>query len=198
MLSFNHHAFTSSPINPCNAFVGVFASTLFAVPGAGRLEGESSMWVRHGDPKDNKRTLKYVGSPDTVMNWSPEEDAADVTIALITSEWAEKGGFFRRSSETFSPRQLKETFERVRPGAHVELQQIMDTDAMYNLMMQVKEAAIAAGSDEYQARSWDILGLQYGYHMAAATLIFDSVDDDKFPDAKKTTLEEYIRDNDYV
>ncbi len=157
----------------------------------------------------NKRTIRYVGSPDALLNFTPEQDAADFTIALITSEHAERGGFFRFWSDTFSFRQLKEAFETVRPDAQAELQKTIDLDAIYEAMVKtffffffffffLKEASKAAGPAFYQSQLWKIVGLEYGYYLPSGKLLFEAVDADKFPDCRRTTIADYIRENDYV
>ncbi|KAH8880424.1 NAD(P)-binding protein [Thozetella sp. PMI_491] len=197
MIAFATHAFQTSSIHPCYSFIGVLSNTYFAVPGAGRLEDDQAMWARHGDPKENRRTIRYVGSPDAKMNFTSEEDAADFTVALITSECGEKGGFYHFCSDVVTPNQVKETFERVR-GGEVELVQVMDLDTAQNFMHKTKADAKAAGPGAYQAQWWTIVGLEYAYWIPSGRIYFDPVDADKFSDVSRTTLAKYIEDHDYV
>jgi hypothetical protein len=197
LISFARQAFCSSTIKPTFSFIGVFANTLFAVPGAGALEDVAAMWIRHGDPKDNKRTFRYVGSPDVAINWTPEEDAADFTVALITSEYGLKGGYYRFWSDTFTAKQLKDAFESVR-GGQVELQQIMELETGQHVLAKMKADATAAGPEVFQSQMFQICGLEYGCYFAAGLLQFEAVDADKFPDVRRTKIADYIKENSYV
>ncbi|KAH8887233.1 NAD(P)-binding protein [Thozetella sp. PMI_491] len=198
LILFAKHAFMSSTITPCYTFVGALANTLFAVPGAGRLEGDAATWVRNGDPKENRRTIRYIGSPDAPMNWSPEEDVGDFTVALITSEYGEKGGYYRFWSDTFSPRQLKDAFETARPGGHAELVKMMEIEDIHNLLLKTKEKAEAAGAAAFQAQQYFITGLEYGYYIASGRIGFEADDADKFPTVPRQKIQDYIAKNDYV
>lgn len=194
MISFARQAFLTSKVRPTYSFIGVLANTVFAVPGAGALEGDMAMWSRG---EGNQRTFRYIGSPDVTMAWTPEEDAADFTVALMTSEYGPKGGYYRFCSDRFTARQLKEAFESVR-GGHVELQQVMDLETGYDLLTKTKEALTNAGPEAYQERMFELCGMEYGYYGAMGALDVNAIDADKFQDVRRTKLSEYIKENLYV
>lgn len=196
MIFFADHALMTSPIKLCHTFTGVLGKTLFGVPGAGILEGNSAFWVREGSVADNRRTIKVIGSGDVELNFTPEADAAEFTVALMTSEYAEKGGYFRFCSDSFTPLQLGEAYKRVYPDAEVLIEKVMELDECEAVMRQTRKEAREAG--QLQERLVEYLGLAYGYYIASGKLNITPVDADKFPGCKRTSVEEYIRGNDYV
>ncbi|TLS26980.1 hypothetical protein PpBr36_04017 [Pyricularia pennisetigena] len=193
--AFARHALCTSRIRVTHVFVGVLAKTLFAVPGAGALEADSAMWVR-GDGQT--RVLQSPGGDSWRMNFTPEEDAAAFSVALMTSELGDRGGFYRFCSDTFSPRELKLAFEEVRPGADVTCRTLMPLEAIKKLADDAKAKAEAAGPEMFQMQYVAIAGLEYGYWMPSEKMLFDPVDVAKFPHVKRTSVREYIRKNPWV
>jgi hypothetical protein len=192
MICFARQALLTSSIKPLYTFCGVLAMTLFGVPGAGSLEGDTGLWIR----KDGgERVMNVVGAGTTPTPFSVEGDVADFSIALTTSDEAEKGGYFRFCSDEFSLKDLRVTYERVR-GKSCSINHVMDVDTCKQIIKQAREDAVKAG--ELHMRFKNIVGLVYAVFMDEGSYNIHPVDADRFPDVPKTTLEAYMRANDWV
>jgi nucleoside-diphosphate-sugar epimerase len=192
MISFARQALLTSSIKPLYTFCGVLAMTLFGVPGAGSLEGDSSLWIRK---EGGERAINVIGAGATSTPFSTEDDVADFSIALTTSDDAEKGGYFRFCSDSFSVLELKAVYEKVR-GKPCSLNHVMDVATCKHMIEQARNNAMKAG--ELHKRFKNIVGLVYAVFMDEGLYNIEPVDADKFPGVPKTKLEDYIRTNEWV
>ncbi|KAF2164114.1 hypothetical protein M409DRAFT_56826 [Zasmidium cellare ATCC 36951] len=189
VISFTRHAALTSPIKPLSVFCGVLASTLFGLPGAGALEGGSAVWTK----KDNgERVINLVGEGDVLTPVAVEADVADFSVALTTSDLAEKGGFYQFCSDEFTFQDLAATYKKVR-GADCRINTIMSVDACRQAI--AKARADAEESGDLYSRWHQYIGLVYGLTFAEGTYNPKPVDASRFPDVPRTSLEEYIREN---
>ncbi|KAK8079425.1 NAD(P)-binding protein [Apiospora hydei] len=198
MICFARLALLSSPVKPLYVFCGVLAMTLFGVPGAGSLEGDSHLWVREekeGGEGKGRRVINVVGAGATPTPFSTEDDAAEFSIALTTSEGAEKGGYFRFCSDEFSLLELKATYERVR-GEECSINHVMDVETCKGMIKKAREEAIEAG--ELYKRFKGIVGLVYAVFLDEGAYNIRAVDSDRFPGVPRTKLEDYIRANEWI
>jgi nucleoside-diphosphate-sugar epimerase len=182
----------TSSIKPLYTFCGVLAMTLFGVPGAGSLEGDSSLWIRK---EGGERVINVIGAGTTSTPFSTEDDVADFSIALTTSDDAEKGGYFRFCSDSFSLLELKAVYEKVR-GKQCSLNHVMGVATCKQMIEQARDDAMKAG--ELHRRFKNIVGLVYAVFMDEGLYNIEPVDADRFPGVPKTKLEDYIRANEWV
>jgi hypothetical protein len=192
MICFARQALLTSPIKPLYTFCGGLGQTMFAVPGAGSLEGDNALWIRK---EGGKRQMNVIGTGATPTAFSTEEDAADFTVALTTSEEAEKGGYFHFCSDTFSLLDLKAAYEEVR-GEECHINYVMDIPTCKQMINRARADAIRDG--ELRNRFRDILGLVYAVFMEEATWNIGPKHADRFPDVPRTKLKDYIRANDWI
>lgn len=192
LIAFQRQAALTSSIKPIYVFCGVLAMTLFGVPGAGALEGGSAVWVR----KDNKeRILNVVGEGNTVTPYTVEADAADFSVAITTAPEAERGGYYRFCSDEFTLNELAETYEKVRE-AKCSVNRVMDVETCRQMVHKAKTEAEEAGELNVRWRSF--IGLVYGLAFAEGTYNPKPVDANRHPDVRRTRLEEYIRENEWI
>lgn len=173
-------------------FCGVLAQTLFGVPGAGSLEGETSLWIRK---EGGKRAMNVIGRGATPIPFSTERDVADFTVALISSEEAEKGGYFRFCSDVFSLLDLKATYEELR-GEECLINHVMDVSTCQQMIKQAREDAIRDG--RLHEKFKEIVGLVYAVFMDQGLYNIDPVDAERFPGVPRTTLKAYVRVNNWI
>ncbi len=192
MICFARQALLTSPIKPLYTFCGVLAQTLFGVPGAGSLEGETSLWVRK---EGGKRAMNVIGKGATPMPFSTESDVADFTVALTTSEEAEKGGYFRFCSDVFSLLDLKATYEELR-GEECFINHVMDVSTCEQMIKQAREDAVRDGKLHEKFKG--IVGLVYAVFMDQGSYNIDPVDVGRFPGVPRTTLKDYVRVNKWI
>lgn len=192
VIAFRRQAALSSSIKPLYVFCGVLASTLFGVPGTGALEGGSAVWTRK---EGGGRMLNIVGDGDILNPVAVEADVADFSVALTTSDAAEEGGFYQFCSDEFTFQDLAATYEKVR-GVDCSINTVMSVDACRQAV--AKARADAEQSGELNSRWHSYIGLVYGLTFAEGTYNPTPVDASKFPDVRRTTLEEYIRENPWL
>jgi nucleoside-diphosphate-sugar epimerase len=191
-ISFYYQARLTSDIKPLFVACGVLAMTFFAVPRAGALEEDKSFWVRKNGGVNRK--INVLGTGTEKFDWCTEADAAAFSVALVTSEFAEKGGFYEFCSETFSLSELKETYLKIYPDAEVEWNEIPVPVEQFRVMADgARREAIENG--DVKARFKEYIGFVYVYHMLKRIGALEKLDADKFPGMKRTGLEEYIRDS---
>jgi len=182
----------SSSIKPIYTYCGVLAMTLFGVPGAGALEGDSAVWVRL---PDGERQVNIIGRGETKTPYATESDVANFTVAVTTSDDAEKGGNYQFCSDEFTMKELAQEYEKVR-GKKAHLNFVMDYDTCVSLLKQQRADATAKG-EEY-SRWLQYIGLAYAETFETGTINPTNRDGPRFPDVKRTGIEQYIRENDYV
>lgn len=192
MICFARQALLSSPIKPLYVFCGVLARTLFGAPGSGSLQGDSAMWIRR---KDGERTINVVGAGATQAPFSTEEDVADFSVALVTSDYAEEGGYYRFCSDVFSIQDLKAVYERVR-SAKCLLNHVLDVETCKQIIKQKREEAMKAKDLRIEFKN--IVGLVYAVFHEEGTCSFEAVDAGKFADVPRTSLEDHIKANDWI
>ena len=181
-ISFARQAKLTSPIKPLYVFCGVLAMTLFGIPGAGALEGESAMWKRSG----NERTINVVGDGQTPTQYSLEADVADFSVALTTSDDAEKGGYYNFCSDEFTILELKAKYEEVR-GARCEINHVMDVDTCKGIIEKMRSEAEVNG--DLRLKKENVIGLVYAVLFDEGTYNPEPVDVKRFPDVKRTSIE---------
>lgn len=192
MICFARQALLTSSIKPLYTFCGILAMTLFGVPGAGSLEGENGLWIRKGG---GKRAINVIGAGATPTPFSTENDVADFTIALTTSEGSEKGGYFRFCSDEISLLDVKAVYEKVR-REECSMNHVMDVQSCKELIKKARTDAAKAGN--LHERFKDIVGLVYAVFLDEGAYNIKPVDADRFPDVPRTTLEEYMRANAWI
>lgn len=192
MICFARQALLTSAIKPLYTFCGVLAMTLFGVPGAGSLEGDTGLWIRK---EGGKRVINVIGAGATPTPFSAEDDVADFSIALTTSDEAERGGYFRFCSDVFSLFDLKATYEEVR-GAECSINHVMDMSTCKQMIKQARDDAVKNGDLHKQFKN--IVGLVYAVFLEEGTYNIQPVDADRFPDVSRMTLKEYIEANEWI
>lgn len=192
MICFARQALLTSSIKPLYTFCGVLAMTLFGVPGAGSLEGDTGLWTRK---EGGRRMINLIGAGGTPTPFSVEDDVADFSIALTTSDDAEKGGYFRFCSDEFTLLELKAVYEKVR-GQECLVNHVMDVETCKQMVKQARDDATRAGDLDKKFK--DIVGLVYAVFLDEGFNNIQPVDANRFPGVPRTMLEEYIRANDWI
>ncbi|EFY94425.1 NAD(P)-binding domain protein [Metarhizium robertsii ARSEF 23] len=194
MLIFATHARLTSTIRPTYSLVGILANTLFGVPGAGAMEGENAIWARN---TDGTRLVRVMGDGNARVNYCSESDAANFSVALITGDYGETGGFNRFCSDSFTFHELAAAFEKVR-GGKVDVTQVMGLDECERQWRGMRAESLRKG--ELRQKWPEFVGLQYAWYTFGGSSVsaFEPVDAAKCPDVKRTSIVDYIRENEYV
>ena len=191
-IAFSRQAKQTSSIKPLYVFSGVLAMTLFGVPGAGALEGDNALWIRK---EGEERIINLIGKGETKTPFASEADVAEFSVAITTADDAEKGGYYRFCSDQFTLKELQMTYEKVR-GGKCSLNYAMDLETCKQVLQGAREQAEKSG--EFHTKWKSYLGLVYGRYTEEGTYNPEPVDAAKFPDVPRTSLEEFIRANDWI
>jgi hypothetical protein len=191
-ISFMYQARLSSPIKPLYVFVGALAQTFFAVPGAGKLEGDKAMWQRL---EGGGRKINVVGTGEEKLDVTTEENAAQFSVALVTSDLAEKGGFYDFNSDAFSLKELKAEYEKEKGGEVQWNETGLNAEVAEGIIGHMRGAAIAAGNVN---EAWpNYIGLVYVKYMLNGEMGLDNLKAglELFPEVtkKRTSLAEYVK-----
>ena len=189
LIAFSRQTALTSIIRPIYVFCGVLAMTLFGVPGAGALEGNSAVWIRKDE---RERILNVIGDGNTVTPYTAEADAADFSVAITTAPDAEKGGYYRFCSDEFTMNDLAATYKKVRQ-AECSVNRVMDVETCRQMINKAR--AEAENAAELRVRYGSFIGLVYGLCFAEGTYNPKPVDAKKHPDVRRTRLDDYIREN---
>ncbi|KAF2170837.1 hypothetical protein M409DRAFT_51090 [Zasmidium cellare ATCC 36951] len=192
LIAFSRQAALTSTMKPLYVFCGVFASALFGRPGAGSLQDESAVWI-HGN--DGKRTLRVIGDGTTVTPFTLEAEVAEFSLAIITSDDAENGGYYEFCSDEFTFQHLAEAYSRIR-GTKCSLHQVMTIDDCKQAVVHARASADQAG--DIHTRWKGYIGLVYGLCFAEGIYNPGPKHVTKHPDVSRTCIEDFIRDNTWV
>jgi len=191
-ISFYYQARLSSSIKPLYTFIGAFAQTFYGVPGAGRLEGDKAVWQRL---PDGKRRINVIGTGDEKHDVTTEADAAAFSVALVTSDKAEAGGFYQFHSDSFTLKELKAAYEKIKGEEVVWNETGLTVPVVDGIITQMRGAAIEQGNVYSQWPNY--IGLVYVKYMLNGEMGLDKLDMDLFPEVtkKRTTLEDYVKNS---
>ena len=192
LIAFSRQAALTSSIKPIYVFCGVLATTLFGVPGAGALEGDSAMWIHQ---EKQERMINVVGDGNTLTPYGVEADVADFSVAVTTGEDGEKGGYCKFCSDEFTMNELAATYRKVRQ-ADCSVNQVMDVEACRQMLEKARAGADDAGNLREQ---WpNFIGLVYGLVCAEGTYNPKPVDASRYPDVPRTKIEDFVQENQWV
>lgn len=177
-LCFHRHAELSSSIKPVYMFTGVLAEVLFSTFFTTAYNG---IWDR-----ENKQLVTY-GSGDEVWQVTSYADAAEYTIEVLQLPDIEKGGFFSTISFEHSTNELARIYGEVR-GFEVPVK-------LKGSVEDLRKIALDARKKGNVQRFWEYIGLFYQLYSLDETWNLRSLDNDRFPEFKPTTLAQFLKDN---
>ncbi|KAF9352887.1 hypothetical protein BGX26_009325 [Mortierella sp. AD094] len=179
-LSFRQQVSTTSTIKPIWILTGVLAEVFFSVPGHGNLSPE-----HHGIWDPTVKSVDIFGTGREKFDWTTEQDAAKFSIAILESPDAHLGGFYTVRSGCHSVREFKATYEKVR-GTAVKVIEKGDLQVLESTALQ---ARIQGSPNKYH----EYIGYFYQLYTINGTLALRNIDNDRFPDVRATSLEEFLQ-----
>lgn len=178
--SFRQQVAVTSKIKPIWVFTGVLAEVFFSVPGHGDLSPKN-----HGIWDPTAKSIDVWGTGREKFDWTTEADAAKFSIAIIESPEAYQGGFYSVRSGSHSLREIKTIYERVR-GSSVK---VVEKGSLEEL----EKTALQARLQGSLAAFWEYIGYFYQLVTINGSAVLRNLDNDRFPDVKTTSLEEFLR-----
>lgn len=181
-ISFRQQVAITSTIKPIWIFTGVLAEVFFSVPGHGDLSPKN-----HGIWDPAAKSIDVWGTGREKFDWTTEADAAKFSIAIIESPEAHQGGFYSVCSGSHSLREIKATYERVRGSSVTVIEK--------GSLEELEKTALQARLQGSLATFWEYIGYFYQLVTINGSAALRNLDNDRFPDVKATSLEEFLRQN---
>ncbi|SDM04930.1 NmrA family NAD(P)-binding protein [Nonomuraea jiangxiensis] len=131
-------------------------------------------------------TFSHWGDLDQPLDVTTVQDTADYTAAAVLDPaWAD-GGTVRFAGEVLSMRGFHEAVERG-SGRRLQLRTLGTAD---DLRAEIERRAARSQNP------FDYVALQYQWCMVTGKAKFDALDNDRYPEVKPTTVEQFVRDVD--
>lgn len=128
-------------------------------------------------------TLSHWGDPDQPLDLTTVRDTAAYTAAAVLDPALAKGGTVRFAGEVVSIRQFHAAVERG-TGRKLELRTLGTAD---DLRSEIERRAKATQNP------FDYVALQYQWCMVTGKGKFDKLDNERYPQIKPTSVEEFVR-----
>ncbi|HEX5542124.1 MAG TPA: NmrA family NAD(P)-binding protein [Micromonospora sp.] len=129
-----------------------------------------------------KGTLSHWGDPDQPMDVTTVKDTADYTAAAAVDPEL-PGGALRFAGDVLSMRGFHQALQRG-TGRTFELRTLGTADELRTEIE--RRSKVTQNPFEY-------VGLQYQWCMVTGKSKFDSLDNERYPDVKPTSMEEFVR-----
>lgn len=152
------------------------------MPGHGDLSPKN-----HGIWDPAAKSIDVFGTGREKFDWTTEEDAAKFSVAVIESPEAPQGGFYSVRSGCHSLREIKATYEQVRGSAV----QVIEKGSLEDL----ESTALRARLQGSLLTFWEYIGYFYQLYTINGSVALRNLDNDRFPDVKTTSLEEFLQQN---
>ncbi|MFF0520473.1 NmrA family NAD(P)-binding protein [Actinomadura nitritigenes] len=133
-----------------------------------------------------KGTLSHWGDPDQPMDLTTVQDTALYTVAAALDPALAGGGTARFAGEVVSMREFREAVERG-TGRKLTLRTLGTAD---ELRAEIERRAKATQNP------FDYVALQYQWCMVTGKGKFDALDNDRYPEVKPTSVEDFVRSAD--
>ncbi|KAH7059057.1 NmrA-like family protein, partial [Macrophomina phaseolina] len=173
--AFAHHVELSSSIKPLYMITGAIAEYIFCRS------------PRDWDPKT--KTFHFHGDSEFAMRYTTAGDIANYVLEAITAPDAANGGFICVQSFEASPKDVVETYNRVREGR-------VQASYKYWGTLEEAKAKLDAGRATYSKKDmYQYMWYVYQYHLPMRSWDYEPVDVARFYNVKQTTLEEFFRQN---
>jgi len=170
-ISFWNHVRISSSIKPIYGFTGIIPDYMFYSPTQNPLN------------KDEK-TLIYFGDGTKELIWTTADDLAAFSIEAISSPKAAEGGFYRVDSFRKSLLDVVKEYEAVR-DVTIERKRLGSLEDVDNMLD-------AARSNTDPTLFLEYIGLAYLKYMIRGTWDYESVDNDRWSNVKRTSIHEWF------
>ncbi|WP_433441301.1 hypothetical protein [Nonomuraea sp. CA-141351] len=163
------HRFAGSPLGVLSVLNGAFIEVMVGFMGL--VDWDSG-------------TVSHWGDPDQPLDVTSVQNTADYTAAAVLDPALADGGTVRFAGEVLSMRGFHEAVERG-SGRKLELRTLGTAD---DLRAEIERRA--AGTQN----PFEYVALQYQWCMVTGKAKFDTLDNDRYPEVKPATVEQFVRD----
>lgn len=134
------------------------------------------------------KAMDVYGTGNEPWYFTSESDAGAFSIEVVTGPGAEKGGFVTLFSWVHSLRELAETYEKVHPGAKVNITEKGSVE-------ELEKKAIAGREKWGRSNFWEYHRFFFQLYTVKGVWNLEEPDIEKYPGAKGTSLEQFLRQN---
>ena len=138
----------------------------------------------HGVWDPDTKSLDIWGTGDEAWSFTTEADAGAYGIEVITADDAENGGFISFCSFVSSLRELAETYSKVR-GREVAIHK-------KGVIEILEQKAMAAREEMGRSRFWEWHRMVFHLNTVKGVWNLPSVENERFPKHKATSLTEFL------
>lgn len=132
--------------------------------------------------------MDVYGTGDEPWYFTSEADAGAFGIEVVTGPDAEKGGFVNLVSWVHSLREVAKTYEKVHPGAKVNITEKGSAE-------ELEKKAIAGREKWGRANFWEYHRLFFQLNTVKGVWNIGKLENEKYPGVKATDLEQFLKDN---
>lgn len=184
-IAFHSHVSISSSIKTLHVLTGVLAEVFFGVHlEQGFTPKDDGVW----EPNSAEKSVDVYGTGHEPWCFTTEADAGAFAVEAVTGPDAEEGGFVTLYSFRKSIREVVRVYERVRPGKTVSVN-------MKGSMEELERKALAEKKRCGRERWWEYHRLFFQLYTITGKWDLVKLDLDKFPGARPTSLEMFLKDN---
>ena len=184
-IAFNAHVELSSSIRPIYIQTGILAEVFFGVhPEQGFTPQDDGVW----EPNAAEKSIDIYGTGDELWCFTTEADGGAFAVEAVTGPNAEDGGFLPLYSFKKSLREVAKIYEKTRPGVRVRLNMRGSVDDLEKKANAEKEKRGRQRWWEYHRLFFQLFTITGRWDLAEPVF-------DKFPGAKPTSLETFLKDH---
>ncbi|KAF4313074.1 NmrA-like family protein [Botryosphaeria dothidea] len=173
--NFAHHVEISSSIKPIYMFTGAIAEFYFC--------------KSPNDWDAKTKTFSYHGDSTFPTRYTTADDIGNYVLEAINAPDAANGGYIGVQSFEASPEDIIKAYSAAREGR---------VKATLNCLGTVEDAKakLDHGRATYEKRDWpNYIWYCYQYHIPKRSWDYEPVDVARFANVKRTSLEEFFRQN---
>lgn len=132
--------------------------------------------------------MDIYGTGHAPLVFTAEADAGAFSIEVVTGPNAEEGGFVNLVSCVHSLREIADIYRSVHPEARVELRERGSVEDL--------ERKAAAGREKWgRGKFWEYHRLYFQLFTIEGVWNLQQVENEKFPEVKATSMEQFLRQN---
>ena len=180
-IAMKHQLTMSSTVKPLWIFVGELAETFFSVPGHGTFRPENhGVW----DPAGPRAEI--WGTGDEKWQMTTEEDTAEFTAEVVT-DLTKAEGSYRFCGSVHGTNEIAKIYEEVK-GKSVQLEH-------KGSLEDLREIAEKTKKETGLGRYWEWIGYYYQLRQLDGTGDMQTLDNDMYPEVKRTSLAQFLKAN---
>jgi hypothetical protein len=194
-IAFHAQASLSSSIKTLHILTGMLAEVFFGShKERGFTPADDGVWdpepqgADSTGPNHRARSMDIYGTGNEPWYFTTEADAGAFSIEVVTGPDAEKGGFYNLVSWVYSLREVAGIYEKVHLEAKVDITEKGSVE-------ELEKKAVAGREKWGRSKFWEYHRLFFQLFTIKGTWNLGKLDNDSYPGVKKTSLEQFLKEN---